>query len=302
MSAAVTIRLPYIIGGRAISHILTHFLLDHSKGLPAEIEFSFGKVQEIEPEGITFLSNTFHWLEEHGSKSRLVDIYLNSPAIRHLESAQFFEQHVGDGIGASADRIEWTLPLYPVRTSNSHAWVDCVLAPWLISRTGLQSDDLYLLQASMLELFNNITEHAKLEIGSTYAQIEKNYDGKLVIQISIADYGVGIPETVRIVAPDKVDDYDAIVEASRFGVSSKNRSGPKGAGLDQLLQSVVSQANGVVKIYSAQGIAEFSQKNNGIFAVRPFSDVGFCPGTTISLSIPVDGLRTDGETGEIVLW
>ena len=75
-----------------------------------------------------------------------------------------------------------------------------------------------------------------LDIGSIFVQHFPRLDR---VSISVADFGRGIPNAVRRVAPH-LDDLAAIRKAVESGFTSKSTPGNQGAGLDYLLTTVSS--------------------------------------------------------------
>lgn len=292
---------PYL-GERALSYILSDFLDTYADQFPSEVQISFQRLLSIRPEGVTLLSNTLHWLHEQGVSCLLTDLHNQKFPIQYLDDSKFFEQHIGACLRENAQLRPTTLPLQQVVNADSYAWINLNLVPWLSYRTGYPEEAFYPIAASMSELFANIVDHTEYDIGSVFVQHYLSIGNEGTVQISIADYGGGIPASVRKVDPSQTDDFDAIVQATQYGFTSQSLPTNRGAGLDQLLQSVVLETGGTVIIYSSQGIVQFNRKNGAIVPDRPFTEVGYCPGTTISLSIPIDGITLEIDEEENEPW
>ena len=88
--------------------------------------------------------------------------------------------------------------------------------PWLAARLKITQASLYTFKACISELFNNIQDHTQYEIGSIFVQHFPHYS---TIGISLADFGLGIPEKVRVKLPDLTDDA-AIIQAVEDGFTT----------------------------------------------------------------------------------
>jgi anti-sigma regulatory factor (Ser/Thr protein kinase) len=125
--------------------------------------------------------------------------------------------------------------------------------PWLSGRLKISQASLGSLKVCVSELFNNIKDHTQHEIGCIFAQhfpyLEK-------VEVSLSDFGVGIPYNVRKKLAD-LSDSEAITHAVKEGFTTKSTQRNKGVGLDYLLQTVVGNYRGQVTIYSGSSIVTF---------------------------------------------
>jgi hypothetical protein len=119
--------------------------------------------------------------------------------------------------------------------------------------------------------------------------------------ISLSDFGLGIPAKVRKVVPN-LSDPQAIEKAVQEGFTTKSRVTNKGFGLDSLLKTAVIRNGGEVTIYSGNGIVRFFRRNEMSWRSFVFKDVGFCPGTTIDISLRTDAIEVLPEEREDLEW
>ena len=251
--------------------------------LPDVIDIDFAKLTFIRSPGIAFLSNFSYWLVDQGATVTFSNLDINKAAIKYLDDSLFFEQHLGKKLDLGSHCRATTLPLKQVARSECHDWLENTFLPWLIGHSGLTKTSLAEVTTCLKELFNNIEDHTSFDIGCVFGQWHPK---EKQIIISIADFGLGIPETVRRVEP-LLDDNEAIIWASKEGFSSKSVPSNRGAGLYYLLLNIVKEFHGRVTIRSAHGLIEFDNRNDLLY-ITPHTDVGFCIGTTIDLVIKTD--------------
>ena len=266
-------------------------------GWPPLLMIDFEKLTFIEPAGVVFLSNLIYWLDHHGTEVELINANGNVSAVRYLDDSRFFEQHCGQKIRADSTPRSTTIPLLRIAPSRSHDWLEFTLLPWLAKNIGLTQASFFDLKTCLSELFNNIKEHTQLEIGSIFVQ---HYPNLNRINISLADFGIGIPEKVRQVKPG-ISDSDAVVLAVKEGFTTKSIPGNAGLGLDLLLKCVVGTNDGQVTVYSGHAIVRFLRSKKGIIN-RPVEDVGLCPGTTIEINLRTDRIVNLPEEREELEW
>jgi hypothetical protein len=68
----------------------------------------------------------------------------------------------------------------------------------------------------MSEIFNNIKDHSRYDIGSVFGQ---HFQSKNIITIAISDMGLGIPTNVRLIEPN-LSDCGCIQRAVKEGFSA----------------------------------------------------------------------------------
>ncbi len=266
--------LPSRVVGNNVFVELQTLLVSNPK-IPDTVDIDFSRLTFIRSPGIAFLSNFSHWLIDQGAKVTFSNLNpISRPAIKYLDDSLFFEQHLGSKLNISSRCRPTTLPLKQVARSECHAWLEFEFLPWLINHSGLTKTSLAEVTACLKELFNNIDDHTEFETGCVFGQWHPK---EKQIIISIADFGQGIPNTVRRVKPE-LDDTAAIIKAAEDGFSSKSLPTNRGAGLYLLLLNIVQRFCGRVTIRSMGGLVEFDNRN-GLIYTTPHTNVGFCIGT-----------------------
>ena len=94
---------------------------------------------------------------------------------------------------------------------------------------------------------------------------------------------------------------DAILRAVTRGFTVKSTSGNFGYGLDDLLNYVVRVNGGQVAIVSLEGHVLFCKRGNSV-EYRAFTNPGYCPGTTIDITVRTDSIETVEEEPEELKW
>jgi hypothetical protein len=291
--------LPRYLKCSSLSPVVGELIRSTPDGkLPSHIQFDFSPLYFIEPAGVVFLSNLLHWLKQKGIQVTLSGIDLKKAPICYLDDSLFFEQHLGEKQRPFAMLRDTTQPLQNLSSSESHAWLDLHLIPWLARSITRQIEDLYTLRVSLSELFSNVNNHTRHDIGSVFVQHYPNYK---TIKMAVADFGEGIPNTVRRVEPD-LDDNTAILKAVEQGFSSRSIPTNRGQGLSYLLDTVVLIHSGVVTVCSQRAIVVFSRSPDGKILSEALPNVGFCPGTTIEISLRTDAILHLDEDEEDLQW
>lgn len=293
----IKIAIPGRFDGAALGRIGREVLPEGKKNPPKNIQFDFSALNFIEPTGIVFLSNLIKWANLNGSEVNLVGIDDRNKSILYLDDALFFEQHLGKKLNYSSRTRSTTCPLKMIDHSESHAWFERELIPWLSRTININHASLYLIKACCSEIFNNINDHSQQNIGSLFMQY---FPATKTISISAADFGVGIPENVRSICPG-ISDNQAIIQAAKEGFTTKSVPGNRGIGLDYVIRAVAFEYQGAVTIYSAGGRIKFYRSENRIRSFS-FKDNGFCPGTTFELSIPTNAIPIITDDPEDMAW
>jgi hypothetical protein len=153
------------------------------------------------------------------------------------------------------------------------------------------------MKACVSEIFNNIQDHTRYDIGSIFVQ---HFPHENTVTISVSDFGLGIPGNVQQKLPELTDDQ-AILQAVKEGFTTKSKPGNQGAGLDYLLRTVVAANGGEVTFYSCGSIVRFYRAKD---QVKPFlyEKVGFCPGTTIDINLRTDAIEVLPNEPEELTW
>ncbi|KGA95678.1 hypothetical protein AJ85_04730 [Alkalihalobacillus alcalophilus ATCC 27647 = CGMCC 1.3604] len=263
------------------------------------VNFIFHDLDFIEPVGVTILSNLLEWLKCKDIEFRLsYSSCLNrignkDNPIKYLDDSGFFKKYCGSSFDPTSEVRETTIELEHIAFTDVNSWLDDKFIPWLSNAINLEQEYLVDVSECLLEIFNNIKEHAKAQIGCVFAQhFPKNNE----VIISVSDFGVGIPNTVRTVCPG-IDDDEALLKSVQKGFTSKkDKSG--GAGLDILLQNVLENNQGEVYIHLNCGILSCSSnKSNVAFIAK-----GFYPGTLFEIVFKTNLFSNSKGEEEEFVW
>lgn len=274
----ITVPLSGNLDSAELCKVFWRFAEQANPTFPGQVTIDLSKLTFILPAGVTFLSNFLHWLNYRGTSVVLAGCNANASVVKFLDDSLFFEQHAGKKLNALSRPRSTTIPLIRLQMDEGFAWLRNQLVPWLAPMIKVTKASLHPLQTTVAEIFNNIKDHSTLTIGSVFVQ---HYPNKNEVNISIADFGVGIPHNVRKVLPESTDSK-AIVEATKEGFTSRSTPGNKGAGLPYLLNTVVMTNGGRVTIHSLSGHVLFTKLRNDIRSSE-LTTGGWCPGTTIDI-------------------
>jgi hypothetical protein len=264
---------------------------------PERVTFDFSKLSFIRPAGVVFLRNIVNWLHAKECKVFFRGHNGETAPLKYLRDAQFFRLHLEGAYEEAGACRPTTRPLIDVKYERSQSWIRLTLIPWVADQAGVSTASLYGLQSSMAEIFNNISEHSRHDIGSVFGQYFPNENA---IIIAVSDMGLGIPANVRKLRSE-LSDPAAIIQAVKQGFTTKSVATNTGMGLDQLLRSVVSGLGGTVTIYSGAGIVTFEPRS-GAIGHRGARGVGLCPGTTIEIGLDPRRIPNKPANEEDIEW
>lgn len=261
------------------------------------IKFNFSNLSFIRPSGVTYLNNMVSFFNSHKIKVVFSGLSNRTQSISYLDDSQFFKHHTGNTLSPSAKPRSTTLPLMEIASNKSHMWLRLTLLPWISEKIGLGENSLHEIQTSISEIFNNIADHTRLDIGSIFVQY---YPNESRIIIAVADFGIGIPGTVRRVEPGLTDEA-AIIRAVQEGFTSKSIPQNRGAGLDYLLRVVALTNTGKVTVYSGHAIVSF-EGVDGKIVPTVVARTGYSPGTLVEIEMRTDMLLPVSDESEDLVW
>ncbi|SIS88919.1 hypothetical protein SAMN05421759_105138 [Roseivivax lentus] len=267
------------------------------ESIPDEVEFDFSGLRFARPSGIVFLSNLTRFLVRHGCTVRYIGMNKRSDAIRFLDDSQFFQQHLGRTLRDDCATRQTTQPLMEVRHQDSHGWIGFTLVPWLSACSGVPVEQMAEFRTCISELFNNISDHTELDVGSIFAQW---YPQEHRLEMCLADFGSGIPATVGRVR-ENLTDEEAISLAFEDGFTSKSLETNQGVGLYYLQVHVVQNLGGVLSCQSSGGGVRIEKNGNSVTKV-PYRYSGYCPGTLIQMSFNTDKFSEFEDEGGEFEW
>lgn len=256
--------------------------------VPEAVRLDFSDLRFVRPSGVVFLSNLTRLLVRQGCGVTYVGMDIGSEPIKFLDDSKFFVQHLGRPLREGCVPRSTTRPLIEIRHEQGPGWVSLDLIPWLSTCSGVALEQFGEFRTCILEVFNNIQDHTAFDVGSVFAQW---YPNEQRLQIAIADFGAGIPATVRRREPSLNDD-EAIVRAFEDGFSGKSRPQNQGIGLHYLKQNVTENLGGRFTVRSLGGAIMFDKDGFSVLPV-PYPAGGFCPGTLIDIEIRTDLISFD---------
>jgi len=291
------VRLP----GRLSSDVLDQFVSDvfdpHGEPTADRFHFELNGLDFIDGIGLTTLCNVLDRLLDVGVAFDFEPKPASAAAILYLDDSGFFETYSGESLFASRSRRETTLPCRRLITAQSFEWTERQFAPWLANVLRTEPDQLASLKSALREIFANISDHSTKQIGCVHVQ---HYPRVQKVGITIADFGRGIPDTIR----EKfgpMSDGEALAKSVTRGVTVGSKPGNRGEGLGLLLDYVTGNS-GDVDIYSRRGRLACRRAEGGTVRQWSRSDAGFYPGTMIDINLRTDLFVGDEPETETFEW
>lgn len=149
-----------------------------------------------------------------------------------------------------SSRSDRHVPVVSFRTGSeqfdaANRMIDAVLA----SLPGLTRHDLGALEWAINEVSDNVLAHAESPVGGL-VQLSA-FSEQRRVELTVADAGVGIPETLRQALPELFPDSRALEKAVQEGVTRSKAIG-RGNGLFGTLE-IARVSNGYIHIHSGYG-------------------------------------------------
>ena len=259
--------------------------------------FDFKHLHFVDGSGLTVFCNTLEWLLSLGVQCQFQNHANINPAISYLDDCGFFRRHLGQQLKFNATVRGTTLPFTRVAHAEAHGWLEYNFTPWMGYKLGCNHGALGSLRACVGELFNNILDHSTQEIGFVHVQ---HYPAPNHIQITLSDFGKGIPSNIRARFGPMLDG-DAIWKASQEGVTSQSVPRNQGIGLNFLVDSVTGN-EGYVSIFSFQGsLTCYKVAGAGVTRVPSTRNASY-PGTLINITLPIAKFVGDDDDEETMEW
>lgn len=266
-----------------------------------EFYFDFSHLNFIEPGGVTVLTNVLSWLLKKGKK-----VFFNRPdeksitkknreSLLYLEDCGFFELFGIENIFGGGRLRSTTTPLKNIKYSEFEQWLRMDFKYWLQRQTH-RTVEFSNISVAVQEIFNNIQDHSEESIGCTFAQF---YPKAQQICISLSDFGIGIPTSLKDKFPEIDKDSDLLEKAVEEGVSTQSTPRNRGAGLWNIIKSLTSSSIGTVYIASNYGNIKYS----GEEVEDKYESNVFYPGTFFEIWIDTNNQSLyDDEEEEDFAW
>lgn len=259
--------------------------------------FDFERLNFIDGTGYTVLSNTLGWLLNRGVICKFANFNkLNRPGILYLDDCGFFERYLENALRPSAACRSTTIPCTAVEHANAHGWIEQRLSPWMSNILDVSYDGLTSVRTCVKELFNNIVDHSEQNTGFVHAQ---HYPNNKTLKITVSDFGVGIPTTIRE-RFGAMTDAAAIALASREGVTAKSQPNNMGAGLALLIDRITG-CDGKVRLHSLSGNLYCFRDSKGMSKQSSVGN-GSYPGTLVDIAIDTRLFVGDEEDRVDLEW
>jgi len=197
---------------------LSNVLRQDNSPISDNMIFDFTDLKFIEPVAVTALSNIIEWLKLNQVRIK-INVNVNNSAIRYLDDSGFFEYFANRKIREFARLRSTTMPLEFINSENSYEWVNNRFAMWLTSILQISKSSIGNILMSIGEIFINISDHSEVGIGCFFAQ---HYPNMHEVQVSISDFGIGIPRKVRNFDPTIKNDTEALKKAIEYGFSTQS--------------------------------------------------------------------------------
>jgi hypothetical protein len=164
-----------------------------------------------------------------------------------------------------------------------------------------RSEDMRLaIRYVLVELFRNVLQHSRDPLGAVAAaQLmgPAQHRGRPMIQLAVADAGIGIPRSLHRAHPSLVDYRQAVERALQPHISGTFDEGgtgtPENAGLGLYMISEMARQTGGRLLIATTGASLVLQDVAGGPAKPRFLDplgTGF-PGTLVAFEIPTDAVQ-----------
>jgi len=269
-------------------------------GLPRDKHFifDFQYLGFVDGFGLTIFCNTIEWLRALGVQVSFSNFGAShNPGIRYMDDSGFFQKYLGKPLVPGRTPRATTLPFTYVAHADAHGWLEGTFTPWASHALGVTPGSLGSIRTCVKELFNNILDHSNRESGHIHVQ---HYPKVRLVNITVSDFGRGIPNNIRAQF-GQMSDQDAILHASRRGITTKGHPNNQGEGLDLLIDNVTGN-DGNVSIYSFSGALNCSRDASGGVQRTHWAGNGSYPGTLVDICLRTDKFVGDVEERETVEW
>ncbi len=292
-----TIKIPSQFTKDRIDEVLEEVINPDLTPVSSEVEFDLTNIRFIDPCGMTALYNICLWLEVTEEVKATFSLYekenlpkYNEKPMNYLVDCGFFKQFFKQKLIYKMPKTrDTTLPVRTLKSEESYEWKTTILKPWLQKCTKKYCE-FSNIQTAIDEIFNNIADHSSQNIGCIFAQF---FPRKNRIIISISDFGVGIPKSMRTIYTDKKDS-ELLEIACQEGESTKTSPRNRGAGLTNIKTSLTNSSIGTIHIQSNYGIIEIENKK--IISLK--ESPSFYPGTLFSIELFLDNMELYDFDGE----
>ncbi len=290
-----TVLLPQSFMMNAISKFTSNIVMNNGRPVSNEIVLDFSKLNFIDGSGYTVLSNAVEWLISKNVKVIFINFDNKANlAIQYLDDCGFFKTYAGYPLRMDAKVRETTLPCRHIEHQHGFGWIEKSLSPWIEFYFDCTYAQVASIRTCVKEVLNNISDHASVNTGFVHAQY---YPAMKTITITMSDFGTGIPNTIRKKF-GPMNDGEAIIHATKDGVTAKSQPNNMGAGLSYLVDAVLGN-HGIVRFHSLGGNLTCEKDNRGKRSLKTRSGCGHYPGTLIELEFDTRLFVGDEDDGRV---
>lgn len=291
----ISVRLPKASTRNGFFRLIEAVLDEDMNAVCSHIQFDFKEVESLGIRAIVVMSNLIELLTMAGVEVTYFN-YENCPAAGLLKESGFYDRYFNRNTEGRAPTSLKMLPLELVNYSDSHAYIQNRLIPWVEAVLGIPERAAASIDVCMKEIFNNIVDHSTVNVGSTIAWVEPRNKR---IEICASDFGVGIPSNVRKRRPDLEDDQ-AVLQACEEGFTTQSSPRNRGAGLAILMQNVVDRNSGRVLLYSGNGHVARTSLDGVAMQDCRLTRVGY-PGTLVHITLDPEKFLAE-QVEEVFEW
>lgn len=250
-----------------------------------DVRFDFSSCTFLHPSALTVLGGLARVIESRGGRAVFEWTTCRPDVFQSLRRSQFASAfHFNDTNSASSES-KHIIPFREQRELDAEGTVTYLSDRWL-GRGWLDiSEPLReAIVGRVCEIYINAFDHGRSPVG--IMACGHHYQTKRLISLSVADFGIGIPDNVReFLHRPYMSDTEAMEWAFRRGTTTRPISAPRGMGLD-LLKEFVRVNAGRLEVLSGNGYARVGASGE----VFELSEVSF-PGTMVSIHLACDGAR-----------
>jgi hypothetical protein len=233
---------------------ILHPILKNTKA--AEVVLDFSKCKFLGHHAVTVIGGLAYWLSEKMASSLMLDTTTLEAKIYQNLNQNGFLQHLGQG------SEPWDGNSIPFRHDHKFQQDELIQYlgdKWLGKGWIRISNELksYII-STVLEIYLNAFEHGGSEFG--VFSCGQYYPQRRRLQLTILDFGVGIPHNVRTFRDDHTPSAQKAIEWSlRKGNSTRPLPDTaRGLGLDGMSR-FIRVNKGKLQIYSHDGYVKLSQ-------------------------------------------
>jgi len=261
------------------------------------VRINFSKVEFTAPWAINLFAAHAIWLKEQNHQYVEVEIDHKSIAGRYLVQAGIFELLGLQRPGAIPEALDSrTAPLKRIQKSEDVP----IFANSVMALLKIEDEELSgAVRYSIVELLRNVVQHSHSSIGGT--AMAQYYPSTGLVEVAVADYGVGVLSSLRPGYPEIGNDLTALKFALLPHVSGTFRphayaSMSDNAGLGLFfIKEIATRSGGGFFLGSRNALVDLWGNQDGTFGKKyQIATRGGWPGTFALLQLRRDSIAEFG--------